>query len=121
MLFQRPHQLLVKWKVTTRGLRLQVSHILLHAPADAECRRIKIYIHPPETAEFRESHPGACPRRLDSFMQLRPQSSSLVQSYSSGCAMDRFAHAPHIPGDVEGYSVTAQMAGRIDMMLVANE
>jgi hypothetical protein len=35
--------------------------------------------------------------------------------------MDRFAHAPHIPGDVEGYSVTAQMAGRIDMMLVANE
>jgi hypothetical protein len=46
---------------------------------------------------------------------------SLVQSYSSGCAMDRFAHAPHMPSDVEGYSVAAQVARRIDMMRVVNQ
>jgi hypothetical protein len=53
MLFQRSHQLLMKRKVTTRGLRLQVSHIFLHdAPADAEGRRSEVDIHPPETAEY---------------------------------------------------------------------
>ncbi len=60
MLFQRPHQLFMKRKVTTRGHGLQVSYVLLHdAPADAECRRSKVDIHPPETAEFREPHPRA--------------------------------------------------------------
>ena len=35
--------------------------------------------------------------------------------------MDRFAHAPLMPSDVEGYGVAAQMARRIDRMRVASE
>jgi hypothetical protein len=46
---------------------------------------------------------------------------SLVQSYPCGCAMDRFAHAPLMPSDVEGYDVAAQMARRIGMMCVVSE
>ena len=46
---------------------------------------------------------------------------SLVQSYSSGCAMYRFAHAPLMPSDIEGYGVAAQMARRIDRMRVSSE
>jgi hypothetical protein len=46
---------------------------------------------------------------------------SLVQGYSSGGAMDRFAHAPLMPGDIERYGVAAQMARRIDRMRVASE
>jgi hypothetical protein len=32
---------------------------------------------------------------------------NLVRGYSSGGAMDRFAHAPLMPGDIEGYGVAA--------------
>jgi len=35
--------------------------------------------------------------------------------------MDRFAHAPLMPSDVEGYDVAAQMARRIGMMCVVSE
>ena len=35
--------------------------------------------------------------------------------------MDRFAHAPLMPSDIEGYGVAAQMARRIDRVRVANE
>jgi len=35
--------------------------------------------------------------------------------------MDRFAHAPLMPSDIEGYGVAAQMARRIDRMGVAAE
>ena len=46
---------------------------------------------------------------------------SLVQGYSSGGAMDRFAHAPLMPGDIEEYGVAAETARRIDRMGVASE
>jgi hypothetical protein len=35
--------------------------------------------------------------------------------------MDRFAQAPLMPSDIEGYGVAAQMARRIDRMGVAAE
>ena len=35
--------------------------------------------------------------------------------------MDRFAYAPLMASDVEGYGVAAQMARRIDRMRVASE
>src|ERR1700730_1820478 len=46
---------------------------------------------------------------------------SLVQGNSSGGAMDRFAQAPFMPSDIEGYGVAVQMARRIDRMGVAAE
>jgi hypothetical protein len=46
---------------------------------------------------------------------------SLVQGYSSGGAMDRFAHTPFMPSDIERYGVAAQMARRIDGVGVAAE
>jgi hypothetical protein len=58
-------------------------------------------------------------RRWTSEVAGRAQ--SLVQSYSSGRAVDRFAHAPRMPSDVEGYSVAARMTCRIDLMRVVNE
>ena len=35
--------------------------------------------------------------------------------------MDRFAHAPLMTSDIEGYGIAAQMARRIDRMGVAAE
>ena len=60
-------------------------------------------------------------RRLDTSCSFAHNIRCLVQGYSSGGAMDRFAHAPLMPGDIEGYGVTAQMARRIDRMRVASE
>ena len=61
------------------------------------------------------------PRRLDTSCSFARNIGSLVQGYSSGSAMNRFAHAPLMPGDIEGYGVTAQMARCIDRMRVASE